>query len=76
MEVARLVSLTNQRLYGKTLHRQLGTLLRDIAGNLFRRVVIDPAWLAWNDLERLNQALQEFHTAFAPVRQAAHKSAR
>jgi len=24
-------------------------LLRDIFGNLFREVRIDPAWLAWND---------------------------
>lgn len=31
------------------IRRAIANVLRDIFGNPFRRVTVDPAWLAWND---------------------------
>jgi hypothetical protein len=42
-------------------HPEYAQLLRDVIGNPFRRVVLSPAWLAWNDatVVRLAQAAYE-----------------
>lgn len=41
--------------------KEQAVLLRDIFGNPFRPVAIDPAWLAWNDgtIRRLAESIYE-----------------
>jgi hypothetical protein len=48
----------HRKIEGK---REKANLLRDIVGNLFRPVTVDPYWLAWNDgtLPNLAQAIYQ-----------------